>query len=268
MITVGYYQFNPAFGEPEANLQKIKETLLSRKNLPDILVLPELVSSGYFFHSKEQAESFSEPVEGPTYQIFAEIASQKNIHIFGGFAEKVPEGIYNSSLLVSPDGSYRTYRKTHLFFEEKLFFLPGDSGLEPVSLNIRNREVKVGLMICFDWLFPETARTLSLKGAQILLHTSNLVLPYCPAATITRALENRVFIVLSDRIGVEKKEDRELKFIGMSRIVNPRGELLTWSDDETEEIKMAEIDPCEASRKTLNPYNDLFEDRRPDLYIL
>jgi predicted amidohydrolase len=122
------------------------------------------------------------------------------------------------------------------------------------------------MLICFDWIFPETMRTLALKGAQVILHAANLVMPYCPDAMVTRALENRVFIVTADRIGEEKRNGKEYKFVGKSQIVAPNGEVLIRAEDE-ECVKIVDIDPVIALDKKVNDFNDLFADRREDLYF-
>ncbi|GAH17893.1 unnamed protein product [marine sediment metagenome] len=122
------------------------------------------------------------------------------------------------------------------------------------------------MLICFDWIYPEAIRTLALKGAQIILHPANLVTPYCPDAMITRAIENRVFVVTADRIGKEKRNSKELKFIGKSQIITPKGEILVRV--ETEEcVGFVDIDPNLALDKKFNQYNNLLEDRREDLYF-
>lgn len=269
MLNVAYYQFAPKMGEREENLLKVRHALQNLSAPIDIMVLPELFSTGYAFSTRQEVAPLAENAQsGPTISLLKELAREKNMHIFGGFPEKAGDKIYNSSLLVSPEGQTWTYRKAHLFNEEKILFDKSDTHLEPIQITVGEHKIKVGLMICFDWIFPETARTLALKGAEILLHTTNLVLPYCPAATITRALENRVFIVLCDRVGSDWCRGKEVKFTGLSRIVSPRGEILVSSDERSEEIKWVSLDPQEAQNKKLNPYNDLFEDRRSDLYSL
>jgi predicted amidohydrolase len=123
------------------------------------------------------------------------------------------------------------------------------------------------MMICFDWLFPEVARILALQGADIICHPANLVLPYCPQATITRALENRVFIILANRIGYEERGGKKrLTFIGSSRIVDPYGDILIGSPSDTEEIQIVEIDPKKARDKTVAGINDIFLDRRKEFF--
>lgn len=163
---------------------------------------------------------------------------------------------------ISPDGLVALYRKSHLFFEEKKFFHPGDTGFQV----FRYKDVTWGMLICIDWIFPEAMRTLAVKGAQVVLHPANLIMPYCPDAMVTRALENRVFVVLADRTGVDRRNEKELRFIGRSEIVAPNGDILIRAGDE-ECVKVVEIDPDLSLNKKINEYNDIFVDRREDLYF-
>ena len=124
-------------------------------------------------------------------------------------------------------------------------------------------------MICFDWRFPETARTLALAGADLIAHPSNLVLPHCPQAMVTRCLENRVFAITADRTGVEERvHGHPLHFIGQSQVVDPDGNVLYRASKNDEEVRVVEIDINKARDKSINSKNDLFEDRRHDLYSL
>jgi predicted amidohydrolase len=112
-------------------------------------------------------------------------------------------------------------------------------------------------------------RTLALRGAELILHPSNLILPYCPHVMPYRCLENRVFAITANRIGVEsRKNDQTLRFIGMSQIASPLGEILARASDDQEELLTVEINPELARNKSINPYNDLFKDRRPEMYVL
>ena len=128
--------------------------------------------------------------------------------------------------------------------------------------------VKVGVMICFDWRFPETARSLALKGAEIIAHPSNLVLPHCPQAMITRCLENRIFAITADRVGEEERIPGEkLNFIGQSQVVDPDGNILVRASETEEEVHIVDIDLKKARDKYLNSQNEIFKDRRTDLYL-
>ncbi len=157
------------------------------------------------------------------------------------------------------------YRKLHLFDEEKLFFSPGNLELPVFKIG----SVTVGLLVCFDWIFPEAARTLALKGAEIICQPANLVLPYCQGAMVTRAIENRVFTVTANRVGSEARGGKPLlHFTGKSQVVSPKGEkLLTFSEKE-EHLRVVEIEPTEARDKWVTPRNHIFEERRPDSYEL
>ena len=121
------------------------------------------------------------------------------------------------------------------------------------------------MMICFDWRFPESARKLALLGAQIICHPSNLVMPHCPDAMVTRALENNVYTITCDRIGKENRIGREIRFIGKSRIISPDGHVLAQLEAEEGYLE-TEIDPELADNKAITPHNEIFSDRRPEFY--
>jgi len=121
-------------------------------------------------------------------------------------------------------------------------------------------------MICFDWRFPEVARLLALRGAEVIAHPSNLVLPYCQDAMITRSIENRVFTVTANRTGSESVDGTTLRFTGRSQIVSPKGERLAAMDETEEGVRIVTIDPTAARDKRATPRNDLFADRRTDLW--
>ena len=192
-------------------------------------------------------------------------AREFGCHFCGGFVERSGETIYNSAFLVGPEGLVGVYRKVHLFDREKELFAPGDEGFS--TWNVRG--VSVGMMICFDWIFPESARSLALLGAQLILHPANLVLPHCPAAMRTRALENRVFTVTANRTGCEARVGgEELRYIGQSVLYSPRGELLISGGEDTEELLAVELDETLALDKGVTGRNDAFSDRRPTFYRL
>ena len=124
----------------------------------------------------------------------------------------------------------------------------------------------MGVMVCFDWVFPEAARTLALQGAELICHPSNLVLAYCQDAMRTRCLENAVFAVTANRIGTERRPRGELTFTGQSQIVSPGGEILAHSGAADESLVVREVDLSAARDKSMTAQNDLFADRRPEFY--
>ncbi len=263
-MKVGFFQFEPAFGEIKRNLDTVS-TRLSGVEC-DLMVLPEFFATGYQFVSKAEVEALAEPVpDGPTTSRLIELARARTMHIVAGLAERSGDRCYNAAVLVGPQGYLGVYRKAHLFFEEKLYFSAGDTGFRVWDIG----QARVGVLICFDWFYPESARTLALRGADILCHPANLVLPYCPDAMVTRCLENHVFSVTANRIGSEQRGGKErLTYIGQSEIVSPQGKILHRAGAYDEELMILDIDPAVARRKSLNPYNDVLGDRPRHLYEL
>ena len=121
-------------------------------------------------------------------------------------------------------------------------------------------------MICFDWVFPEVARTLALQGADLLCHPANLVLTFCQKAMLTRCLENSVFAVTANRTGIEIRPRGKLAFTGQSQITGPQGKVIVRSNSESQELILCEIDIESARDKSITDNNDLFIDRRPEYY--
>lgn len=265
-MKIGYLQFQPEFGKPDENILKINR-LISGIDF-DLLVLPELANSGYLFSDKCELEELSEEIgDGKYCSALKNFCSEREAFIVSGICERDEDNFYNSSILVGPDGKIFTYRKIHLFDDEKLWFTPGDKALETYEIESRRFETtKIGMMICFDWIFPETARTLALQGAQIICHPSNLVMSYCQRAMFTRAIENRVFTITANRTGKDIKGEKELSFTGESVIVSPNGEYISRASIDKEEVCVVEINPEDALNKNITSSNNLFKDRRENFY--
>jgi predicted amidohydrolase len=265
-VTVAFIQFAPEYLAADANRARINGLLEDAD--ADLIVLPELCSSGYFFHSAEHLASVAEPVpDGPTTQLLQHHADAKGATIVAGLPERDGEAFYNSAVVVSPDGPPTTYRKVHLFYQETTLFTPGDGGFPVAACTARDgTDYRLGVMVCFDWYFPESARTLALQGADIIAHPSNLVLPHCPDAMPIRARENHVFTVTANRHGTEHHAGETLTFIGMSEVCAPTGDILVRAPEASDAIETVAIDPAEARDKSINAYNDVLGDRRPTTY--
>jgi len=257
-IKVGFSQIYVAFKDPSKNINKI-ENILERTNA-DMLVFPELALSGYEIENKKELKKYSHAADEEIFKGIIRISREKSMAVVFGFAEKEKSKIYNSSMLIDEKGKRYIYRKSHLFFREKILFDRGETGFFISKV----KGAKVGMMICFDWFFPEAMRTLALAGAEIIAHPSNLVMPYCQFAMKTRCLENRVFAITSNRVGVEKKT----KFTGKSQITGTKGEILAKADEGKERIRIVEINPYDAKNKKINKMNNIFDDRRKELYVL
>ena len=260
-MRLAFVQFSPSFGEVSENLTQA--LTLADGVEAELYVFPELFSSGYQFKDRDELRELAEPVTGgPTVERLADWCRGRGAFACAGLPEADGDTLYNSAVLIGPDGLRGVYRKVHLFWREKDFFDAGlEDGFEVYDIGF----ARVGIMICFDWIFPEVARILALRGAQVILHPANLVLPNCPAAMVTRCLENRVFAVTANRVGEESRWDAPMTFIGQSQIVNPRGEVLLRLDDEEAAVSI-DVNQAEADDKFVTPQNDVMADRRVELY--
>jgi predicted amidohydrolase len=261
-MKVAVIQNDPEFGRKKENLLQALRMMSSVS--ADIYILPELFASGYNFLTLDEVRSLAEHFRrGETFDALKEFAVAQRAYVVYGFPEADKSMFYNSAAILGFDGLEGLYRKIHLFDREKLFFQPGDLGFKvfPTPLG------KIGLMICFDWYFPESVRTLAGKGAQLIAHPSNLVLPHCPNSMPTRSLENRVFIATANRVGVEDRQGLRLSYIGQSQITSLKGEILHRAASDKPEIFSQEINISDADNKNLNERNHLFNDRRPEFYL-
>jgi predicted amidohydrolase len=262
-MKIAAVQLNCHLNEPARNRRRALQLIESAQ--ADLYVLPELFASGYLFSSREQVWAMAESIpDGETCRQLGETAHKRACHIVAGLAEKAGTCVYNTSVLIGPRGVVAYYRKIHLFSEEKQWFDPGDKPFAVHDIG----SCKLGMMICFDWLFPESMRSLTLQGAQVICHSANLVLPFCQQAMTTRCLENSVFAVTANRVGLDRQADKKLRFTGRSQITGTRGEILAQAGKLQEEVIVAEINPKRADEKWLNPANHLLQDRRPSLYTL
>lgn len=260
-MRVGYIQNDPTFGDKEGNFDQVRA--LVGETSADLLVLPELFATGYTFTSEDEARQLAENPEGATASFLIELSRTTGAAVVAGFVEEGGGQIFNSSMLVHGGKVIDTYRKIHLFNREQLWFTPGDKAPKVYEVN----GVKIGIMICFDWMFPEVTRTLALQGMQVLAHPSNLVMPYCQNAMVTRCLENRVYAITANRIGQEDRGTDSFHFTGGSQITGVDGSILSHAESSQASISVIDIDETAALDKKINEYNDVLGDRRTELYL-
>lgn len=260
-IKIACGQFQPIFGETLNNLLTVQRMV--EEASADLIVFPELCTSGYEFRDRHEVEALALDFErDDEIGWLKEVSANSGSTIILGLPERAGNRIFNSSIMVEPSGRTTGYRKLHLFDREKNLFDPGDAIPKVVETEVG----RIGMMICFDWIFPEVARLLALGGAQIICHPSNLVLSFCQRAMFARSVENGVFTMTCNRIGSESRTDRTLTFTGASQILSHRGATLAQAGTETEEIISAEINPSEADDKMITALNDRLGDRRVDFY--
>jgi predicted amidohydrolase len=251
-------QFSPVLGDVSANTDKVNR-LLDDTRQSKLVVLPELANSGYNFENREHALSLAEPVTNSAYiEMLVRHARKNKQYIVSGFHELAGELLFNTSVLVSGEGVIGKYRKVHLFMHEKEIFEPGNLGFPVFELE----GFRLGMLICFDYLFSEAWRITGLEGADIMAHPSNLITGNALKMVPAQALSNRMFVVTANRTGTE----RELTFNGKSFAVNPAGDIISSVADDREIILTFNFDPKEARNKFVTPLNHVFEDRVPEQY--
>lgn len=234
-----------------------------------LVTFPECALTGYCFESKEEAWPLGEPLPGPASDELTRTCRLLNVWAVVGLLEQDPrtERLFNTCALIGPEGLTATYRKIHLpFLGVDRFTTPGDRPFAVHDLG----GLRMGINICYDGSFPESARVLTLLGADLVLLPTNW--PTGAAVTAchlvrARSLENNIFYAAVNRVG----EERGFQFIGMSQIVDCGGELLAHSAGAAEAILYADIDPARARQKRVVKIPNQYEinrvgDRRPEMY--
>lgn len=263
-LTVALIQCNPILGKLDVNCEMISFAIQSTE--ADIIVFPELCTTGYLFTSKDILLPLALDKESEIIKSFHDQAREKNSIVIIGFAERDNNLMYNSAVLLSPEKEKPiVYRKTHLFYKESLCFEQGNTGFFVVEE--KEKDVRIGTMICYDWRFPESARTLALRGADIIVSPSNLVTDVWHIAMPCRALENKVYMAVANRYGAEKNEEEELVFKGESALWGYNGTIITKAEKNGDAIIKGIINPSKTRDKAFNSVNDIFKDRRAEMYL-
>lgn len=187
-----------------------------------------------------------------------EIATKLDCTIVTGLNEREGDKLFNSAIIVDKNGVVGKYRKLHLFMNEPDFFEPGNLGLPIFDFGSE----KIGILICFDWMFPELWRNLALRGVSLVLHPSNLVLPFAQKVIPSYSITNRIFIATANRTGKEGN----ISFSGCSILTNPQGEYLCLMHPKNNEVMMKDIDLNKSHDKMITPFNHTFDDRRLDVF--
>jgi N-carbamoylputrescine amidase len=270
-IKIACLQMQPAIGKVAANVAHSMALIDRAAALgARLVVLPELCNSGYMFKSREEAFAASEPIpDGPTVKAWSEIATRHQLHLVAGICERDGAKLFNSAVLIGPNGHIGTFRKVHLWNEENLYFEPGDLGF-PVFHTAVGR---IGMAICYDGWFPETYRLAALQGADIVCVPTNWVpIPgqaegreaMANILAMAAAHSNSIYIACADRVGTERGQP----FEGQSLIVSFTGWPVAGpASRDKEEILLAEVALGEARRaRNWNAFNQVLRDRRSDLY--
>lgn len=263
-LTVEINQFAPKHHNLDDNLEYI--VTKSEESSSKIIIFPELATCGYFYQSKDVLNEFDMEANNEQFEKLQELATEEEKIICVGFAEKEEDVFYNSAAIFFPDEEISSiYRKSHLFYKESMVFEPGNTGF--FTIEYEEWDIKIGLMICYDWRFPEAARTLALQGADLIICPANLVTGVWQGVMESRALENKVYLAVANRIGSETLYNETLDFNGESTILAYNGKALVTAGESNEISIIAEIESLKTRDKSFNGINDIFKDRREDLYF-
>lgn len=269
-MKIACVQIDIEIGNVESNRQKVVDKLREAANQSaEFVIFPECALTGYCFDSLAEAVPFAEQIDGPSAEIIAAACREAGVQAVVGFIERSGAAYYNAAMVVGPDGPITSYRKVHLpFLGVDRFLTPGDRRFEVLDLPAG----RIGILICYDVSFPESARALKLMGADLIVLPTN----WPPGAwrnpefvINTRANENHVNFVAANRVGVE----RGWRFIGKSMVVDFNGDTMMEASADLEEILFADLDMAGAQNNRIvnvaGSYEiDRIADRRPEFYQL
>lgn len=269
LVTVACCQVALSVGDVSGNRSRTRAAILRAAAAgAQVVVVPELANTGYMFADLSELQGVAEPLDGPTVQEWTELARDHQLIVVGGLAEKGTGGVvYNTAVLLDESGLRASYRKVHLWDNEKNNLFTAGSDLPPVVDTALGR---IGVMVCYDLEFPEWVRMAALEGAELLCAPVNW--PLFPRPDGERPNEvikvqadasvNRMFIAVADRTGCERGQD----WLGGSVIVDADGYPLTTLALGVEGVHMAAINLADARNKYVSTGNHVHADRRAELY--
>jgi 5-aminopentanamidase len=267
-MKISCVQTDVIFRDIDANLSSLEATVRSEvAQGTQLTVFPECFSTGYCFDSLAEAMELGESVPGASTDRVAKLCAELKTYVVFGMLEKSGDKLFNVAVLIGPEGLIGSYRKVHLpYLGVDRFTTPGDRPFEVFEA----AGVRIGMLICYDGGFPEAARVLSIRGADLIVLPTNWPPggSYMAEFSINcRAMENGIYFAAVNRIGTENG----FSFIGKSRICSPVGATINSIDDASPGILRTEIDPMIARTKRIvrvpgKHLIDRMADRRPEMY--
>ncbi len=267
-IKIAAVQMEPKLMQNKFNLDNmITKINIASKAGAQLIVFPECALSGYMFTGLDEAVPYMETIPGPFTDELSKQAENLNVYIVAGMLEIDGDNHYNTSVLVGPEGLAGKYRKIHLpFLGIDKFIDKGNLEFKVYNTGIGN----IGMHICYDCNFPECARVMALLGADILVLPTNWPegrQRIAEHVVLCRAYENKVNFVAVNRTGNE----RNARFIGLSRIIDTKGDIVAAANDDSEQIVYGNVSLLEARQKQIIFKSREFEinffaDRRPEYY--
>jgi predicted amidohydrolase len=265
-VNVALAQINCKAGDKEYNIDLIERRTEQAKEMgANLVIFPELALTGYMI--RDILYELAEPIPGPSIRYLEEITEKENIYVIFGMlerSEKARAVLYNTAVLLGPDGLIGKYRKMHLphhsVFEEKRYFRQG------YQAPMFNTAIgKLGLIVCYDVFFPEITRLLRLEDARFIICISASPVmrrKFFEVLTAARAIENTVFLAYVNHAGSEN----DLKFWGGSRIIAPNGDIVLQAKYNEEDLVVGKIDYANLAQAEV--FVPTIRDLKPELYDL
>ena len=271
-------------GDRTANIEKLKRNIRACASQGAGLVVLQELHNGLYFCQTEDTAVFdqAEPIPGPSTDIFGVLAKELGIVLVLSLFEKRAPGLYhNTAVVIEKDGSIAgKYRKMHIpddpAYYEKFYFTPGDLGFEPIQTSVG----KLGVLVCWDQWYPEAARLMAMKGAELLIYPTAIGWESSDTeeekqrqlgawVTVQRghAVANGLPVITVNRVGHEPDPSGQtngIRFWGNSFVAGPQGELLTELSNDNEEIRVVEIDKTRS--ENVRRWWPFFRDRRIDAF--
>jgi len=263
-VNVALAQISCKVGDKKFNINKmVKHIKKAKKKDAKLVIFPELSLTGYII--RDLAYELAEPIEWPSVRLLEEVAKKERVYIVFGIVERSEKAhavIYNTAVLLGPEGFVGKYQKmylpTHSIFEEKRYFRPG------YQASVFDTDIgKVGLMICYDVFFPEVARMLRLNGSQLTICISAspaVRRKFFEVLTVARAMENTTYLAYVNLVGIEDG----LQFWGGSRLIAPNGSIISQAKYDEEDQVIGRVDYADLERtETFVP---TLRDLRPEFF--
>jgi len=262
-INVALAQISCKVGDKEHNIELMKRN--AKQKGAHLIIFPELTLTGYL--TRDLTYTLAETIPGPSIKALEQIARREKLYMVFGMlerSEKAHEVIYNTAVLLSPEGFIGKYQKmqlpTHSVFEEKRYFRQG------YQLPVFETDIgRIGLIICYDIFFPELSRLLRLKGAQFIICISAspaVRRKFFEVFTVARAMENTVFLAYDNLVGIEDG----LQFWGGSRIIAPNGRIITQAKYDEEDLVIGTVNYADLKR--IEAFVPTLRDLRPEFFNL
>ncbi len=267
-----------------ANIEKLKRNIRACAAQGAELVVLQELHNGLYFCQTEDTTRFdeAEPIPGPSTETFGQLAKELGIVLVLSLFERRAPGLYhNTAVVIEKDGSMAgKYRKMHIpddpAYYEKFYFTPGDLGFEPIQTSVG----KLGVLVCWDQWYPEAARLMAMRGAEMLIYPTAIGWESSDTEaekqrqreawmTVQRghAVANGLPVITVNRVGHEIDPSGQtggIQFWGSSFVAGPQGELLTVLPDDAEEVRVVTVDLQRSEQ--VRRWWPFFRDRRIDAF--